>query len=253
MARSSRRRCSSRRAPWRAPGRRPRRRRSRSGSRSRRGPGRGPWRSRAGPDRGRPRPRPGPSDDLVGAGLGVLLGLVQKALIRSSAWAISRRCSARSCSLSLRAFSVWSRQCSRCSSRWCRAWDSGFQANLPEDAQRGRGRPRPSRWPARAGSPSGWTWLLPSAAGSRLPRRRHGPARPRPSADCRDRRRLRSGGPRPRPGPRPADTAIRTANPSARNRASSHESILSIGSKFRGEHDARAISCGRTPPRTQAG
>ncbi len=207
------RRWSSARGRGSAPCRRPRRPARPSSTRSRRAPGRGRWRSR-----GSARCRVASAsacallDDLVGRGLRLAPRLVDQGTHLSSASATSRRCSASSRSASFRAASVSCRTCSRCSSRWCRAVSSGFQANRPSTSEQAdeddhrpdrQGRlgledvglrPRPRALPARVAFVGGGAGSSAPAAAGRV--RRSSRQRPRP-----DRGRLRrhaSGTARPR-------------------------------------------------------
>ena len=69
--------------------------------------------------------------------------------------------------------------CSRCPSRSCKASESGFQANSPQDAEAGRERPPASRWPGWARGFSGLD--LPAHPRRHAPRRQprgRVPARP---------------------------------------------------------------------------
>ena len=122
---------------WPAPGRRPRRPARPSSTRSRPGPGRGPWRCRA-----------GRAARAASASACAFL-TISSAAACASCRASSIMARTSSCGLghlpavlgqqalaSFRARSVSCRTCSRCSSRWCKASSSGFQANLPRTSSR---------------------------------------------------------------------------------------------------------------------
>ena len=93
-----------------------------------------------GPLRGRPRPRPGPCWRIASAvACGLACGPPRSGRGPGRRpGPARRRCSASSRSASFRARSDSSRTCSRCSSRSCRAFSSGFQANLPRTSSRPR-------------------------------------------------------------------------------------------------------------------